>query len=107
MPLYRLALSALLLGCTHAQAEIKPERAKELTQLVRTECATCHGDKLQGTAQGPTLQNDSLGYVSRESLLKTLLQGRPNTKMEGWSKKLSEEEAGWIVDQLLKGFPAP
>ncbi|PWB57609.1 MAG: cytochrome C55X precursor NirC, partial [Nitrosomonadales bacterium] len=40
-----------------------------------------------------------------ESLVATILHGRPGTPMPPWGAFLNENEARWIVDKLQKGFP--
>jgi cytochrome c55X len=40
-------------------------------------------------------------YVER-----VILYGRPGTAMPSWQGIVSETEARWIAQQLLKGFPS-
>ena len=40
-----------------------------------------------------------------ESLVATILHGRPGTAMPGWQRFMNEAEAGWIVARLKQGFP--
>ena len=83
-----------------------PERQRELVHLVRQDCGSCHGMTLQG-GLGPALTAAALKArdIPRESLVATIVGGRPGTPMPPWHRFLSEEEAGWIVDRLVEGFP--
>ena len=40
-----------------------------------------------------------------ESLVATILHGRPGTAMPPWRGLLTEQEAQWIVERLQAGFP--
>lgn len=82
-----------------------PQRQKEIVHLVRQDCGSCHGMTLQG-GLGPSLKPDALRDKPFESLVVTIHGGRAGTPMPPWHRFLSEEEAGWVVEQLLLGFPA-
>lgn len=100
-------LMALLAGLFAAQgwaAEPSAERQKELVRLVRQDCGSCHGMSLQG-GLGPALTPSALKGKPPEGLAATIFSGRPGTPMPPWSRFLSEEEASWIVEKLLAGFP--
>lgn len=79
-------------------------RQRELVTLVRQDCGSCHGMTLSG-GLGPALLPSALKDKPVESLVATVLYGRPGTPMPPWRPFLSEEEATWLVDMLLKGFP--
>ncbi len=81
-----------------------PERQKEIVHLVRQDCGSCHGMNFGG-GLGPSLKPEVLREKPVESLVATIHGGRPGTPMPPWHRFLSESEAGWVVDQLLKGFP--
>ena len=81
-----------------------PERQKVLVHLVRQDCGSCHGMTLQG-GLGPALTPQALREKPVESLVATVLGGRPGTPMPPWHRFLSESEGEWVIDQLLKGFP--
>lgn len=82
-----------------------PARRSELINLVRQDCGSCHGLTLKG-GLGPALLPETLGDKPVESLTATILQGRPGTPMPPWKPFMTEAEAQWIVNQLLKGFPS-
>ena len=105
----RLALLALLatpLAVAAAQAS-EPDlaRQRELTHLVRQDCGSCHGMQLTG-GLGLPLTPEALRDKPRESIEATIHGGRPGTAMPPWKTILSESEIRWIVQQLIKGFPA-
>lgn len=80
------------------------KRRNELITLVRQDCGSCHGLKLNG-GLGPALLPETLKDKDPEGLKATILNGRPGTAMPPWGHFLSEEEAEWIVNSLQKGFP--
>ena len=101
----RLAFT-LLLGCLAIPAVAEPSEArqKELIHLVRQDCGSCHGMTLSG-GLGPSLLPAALAEKPAESLVATIIGGRPGTPMPPWQRFLAEEDAQWIVAKLLTGFP--
>jgi cytochrome c55X len=77
-------------------------RQAELTHLVRQDCGSCHGMTLKG-GLGPALTRDALRDKPADSLVVTVLYGRPGTAMPPWRTFVSEAEAAWIVRQLQEG----
>ena len=80
------------------------ERQRALVHLVRQDCGSCHGLTLQG-GLGPALLPAALRERPPDGLVATILGGRPGTPMPPFRGLLSEDEAIWIVEQLLRGFP--
>jgi len=72
--------------------------------MVRQDCGSCHGLTLKG-GLGPPLVAPALKDKPMEMLKYTILHGRPGTPMPPWKRFLTEGEAEWIADRLLKGFP--
>ena len=97
-----LGLTALAVGV--ARAEPAPARQQELTHLLRQDCGSCHGMSLKG-GLGPALLPESLAGKPADSLVATVLHGRPGTAMPGWSRFMSEAEAEWLVARLQGGLP--
>lgn len=79
-------------------------RQAELFNLVRHDCGSCHGLTMAG-GLGLPLSPELLRDKPREMLSETILRGRPGTPMPPWQDFLTEEEAAWIVELLLKGMP--
>lgn len=100
---YVAALLGLVSGFSLA-ADVPPERQRELVHLVRQDCGSCHGMTLQG-GLGPALTPAALKDKPAESLVATIIGGRPGTPMPPWRQFVSEAEAGWIVEKLMAGFP--
>ncbi|ATE59680.1 c-type cytochrome [Thauera sinica] len=80
-------------------------RYRELVHIVRQDCGSCHGLTLAG-GLGPALTPGALAGKPADSLVATIVGGRPGTPMPPFVGIVSEAEAGWIVDQLMRGFPA-
>lgn len=83
-------------------AEVTPQRAAELENLVLQDCGSCHGLTRKG-GLGPDLRPQSLEGKSVDYLVEVVLDGVPGTAMPPWHPLLSEAEARWIADYLLKG----
>ena len=81
-----------------------PVRQAELLHLVRQDCGSCHGLRMEG-GLGLPLSPLALRDKPPEALVQTILHGRRGTAMPSWRPFLSEDEAGWIVEILLKGLP--
>jgi cytochrome c55X len=81
-----------------------PERRAALTDLLRHDCGACHGLHLTG-GLGPPLLPESLLGKPHDSLRQVILKGRPGTPMPGWQPFLSETDADWLIEYLLKEFP--
>lgn len=92
----------LVIPCVAAAAEPDAARQREITHLVRQDCGSCHGMTLAG-GLGLPLRPEALRDKPRESLVATILYGRPGTAMPPWAPFLSEPEAEWVVDMLLQG----
>jgi cytochrome c55X len=95
------AIGVLAAASLLAAEPVNPRQA-ELTHLVRQDCGSCHGMTLKG-GLGPALTRDALRDKPAESLVVTVLYGRPGTAMPPWNTFVSEAEAAWIVRQLKEG----
>lgn len=100
-----LAIPALTMADSSVEAVAPvPERQAELLNLIRQDCGSCHGLRLEG-GLGLPLTPQALKEKSPEALKQTILHGRGGTPMPPWNPFLTEAEAGWIVETLLKGLP--
>lgn len=105
--LIALGLFALHIGSALAQdapSALGAQRRAELVSLVRQDCGSCHGMRLRG-GLGPALLPASLNQLPTESVVATILHGRPGTAMPPWQRFLDEADARWIAVNLQKGFP--
>lgn len=104
MPDLRAGVVALGLLCGPVLADVAPERAAELEHLVVQDCGSCHGLTLKGGLGSP-LTPDALSHADPEGLAIIILDGIPETAMPPWRPLLTEEEALWIAEYLLKVSP--
>lgn len=85
-----------------AATDLAPGRAAELERLVLQDCGSCHGLTLKG-GLGPDLRAETLAGISADALTEIVLDGVPGTAMPPWRPLLTEPEARWIAEFLLKG----
>jgi cytochrome c55X len=97
-------LIALVLASPPVPVPAAPDsvRQAELLYLLKHDCGSCHGMTRKG-GLGPALLPENLQERTRDLLVITVLDGRPGTPMPPWRGQLSEEEAYWLVDVLLRG----
>ena len=101
------AAVALVVAQAYAQGDVDtrtppPPRQRELVQLLRQDCGSCHGMRLTG-GLGPPLTADALRDKPAASLTATIIGGRPGTAMPPWRPFMSEAEAAWLVARLQGG----
>jgi len=84
--------------------QLERQRQGELLNLIRQDCGACHGLRLSG-GLGPPLLPEALRDKPADALKQTILFGRPGTPMPPWQPFLTDAEAQWIVQTLLKGLP--
>ena len=99
-----MAILAIMLVWPGASAALEPQRQKELSYLLKHDCGSCHGMRLEG-GLGPALKPARLRSYSIEQLAFTILHGRPGTPMPPWQSFLSEQDARWLASRLKKGAP--
>jgi len=97
-------LLALLAGGSAVAQVPGGAREAQLVRMVRQDCGSCHGMTLAG-GLGPALTREALADKPVESLAATIYHGRPGTPMPPWRSMLSADEAHWIAERLLAGFP--
>ncbi len=94
-----------LLAAPAAMAQtLGHERQQELVYMVRQDCGSCHGLTMKG-GLGPALTPKALSNRTAEGLANIILDGVPDTAMPPWRPLLTENEARWIGEALLKGLP--
>lgn len=97
-----LELVALLAGM--GDAAVPPARQDELLHMLTQDCGSCHGLTLKGGLGRPITPADLQGRDA-EGLAGIILDGIPGTAMPPWRPLLTEPEARWIADYLLKEKP--
>jgi len=70
--------------------------------LLKQDCGSCHGLTMKG-GLGPALTPEALHGKPAKLLREVVLRGRPGTPMPPWAPFLSETEAEWLIEVLLKG----
>ncbi|MCL2657631.1 MAG: cytochrome c [Betaproteobacteria bacterium] len=95
---------AVLLGTATLAAEPEPVRRAQLARWLRDDCGACHGMTLKG-GLGPPLTAAALADKPHESLIATVLSGRPGTPMPPWSPFITQDEAEWLIERLQAGNP--
>jgi cytochrome c55X len=85
-------------------SDVSPERQGELLDMVGSVCANCHGPTLAG-AVGPPLTPNALAGKDPGMLADTIVNGRPGTPMPPFSGLVDDDEARWLVEQLMEGLP--
>lgn len=102
-PLRRLVLMASFFVPVWLQAaEVSDTRQTELKHLLIQDCGSCHGLRMKG-GLGPALTPQDLAGKPKDSLVATVVYGRPGTAMPPWDALLTENEAEWLIDLLLQG----
>jgi cytochrome c55X len=92
----------LLVLTAHARAEgIQEPRAAELEHMLIQDCGSCHGLTMNGGLGSP-LTPEALDGADPETLAYIILEGVPGTAMPAWRPLLSDDEAHWIAQYLLK-----
>ncbi|WP_288948826.1 cytochrome c [uncultured Paracoccus sp.] len=97
----RLALMPVLLAGAAMAAPPDATRQDELRHLVRQDCGSCHGLRRTG-GLGRPITPEALAEREPGDLAEVILDGLPGTAMPGWRPLLTEDEARWIADYLMK-----
>ncbi len=100
---------ATLLFCTGvavASEKPPPQRQQALLHLLKQDCGSCHGMSMKGGLGSP-LTAASLADKPDESLVATILYGRPGTAMPPWKPFMTEQEAQWLVEILKNAQTNP
>lgn len=97
MPRFRRqgVLIFLSILSTLSWAADKPSGDKPLTfeSLYAAQCSVCHGDDLQGAAQGPALTGGKLKQGDApDRIAESIAKGVPGTTMPAWSDTLSPDQ---------------
>ena len=89
-----------------ADSVTDPARQQALIRIVRQDCGSCHGMRLTG-GLGPALTAKALADIPFDTVVASIVHGRPGTPMPSWKTLLSTADAHWIAQQLQAGFPHP
>lgn len=78
-------------------------REKDLMNLLRQDCGSCHGMTMKG-GLGPALLPENLDGVPDDVLVQIILDGVPETPMPPWHPLIEPQDAAWLVRQLKGGL---
>jgi cytochrome c55X len=100
---YKPFVVCLLTGMA-ATAFSAPDAARqaELLYLLKHDCGSCHGMTRKG-GLGPPLLPENLDNRPQQLMVDTVLEGRPGTPMPPWRGELTEQDAQWLVEAMLRG----
>lgn len=108
-----IALIAIAVACA---TEPTPNQATSaawgnsdaMAALYKSECAACHGNRLEGGALGPSLIKPPLVHgTSLEEIQRSITTGFPEKKMPAWKDVLSPsqiERLAMLILELQAGF---
>lgn len=88
-------------GASMSDAPVTAQRAAELEHMVVQDCGSCHGLTMKGGLGSP-ITPQVLEGRDTEGLAAIILDGVPGTAMPPWRPLISEAEARWIADWLMK-----
>lgn len=90
------ALVAMLV-CTSSVVSAQAVRTGRIATVYAENCASCHGDKMQG-AQAPSMLDDIwINGGDDESLARSIRNGFPDKGMPAWGEKIAEKEIRAMV----------
>ncbi|MCA1906777.1 MAG: cytochrome c [Magnetospirillum sp.] len=98
------AVFFLLAASPAGASEPDAARKLQLDSLLNQDCGSCHGMTLKGGLGSP-LTLDAMRAQDDDTLLYTILEGRPGTPMPPWKMMLSEADARWLVRRLKGDVP--
>ncbi|MCB0649155.1 MAG: cytochrome c [Saprospiraceae bacterium] len=82
-----------------AATGLKAQKAK---QTYMSFCAGCHGANLQGGVASALIKKDWKHGGDRDSLIKTIRDGIPNTTMLSWKAAIPAKDIEAIADFILQ-----
>ncbi|MCB1685688.1 MAG: PQQ-dependent sugar dehydrogenase [Pseudomonadales bacterium] len=90
------------------QNEVLQSRLSDYADLYQVQCAVCHGDRLQGEAQGtPLVGVDLIHGDSIDALILSISKGFPLKGMPEWAQSLSESQIKSLalyISETRSGF---
>lgn len=89
---FEVIMMSLLPLSFSVAAPLSTERQATLEHLLIQDCGSCHGLRMTG-GLGPALTPQLLTDKSRESLIATVMFGRPGTAIPIWGALLDQQEA--------------
>lgn len=97
--LFAFILMSNMAMASDTTSAIDPDALK---LMVHQDCGSCHGLTLKG-GLGPDIRPETIEHYDPDVLQTVILEGVPGTAMPPWNALISEAEAAWIAEYLLKG----
>ncbi|WP_249383931.1 cytochrome c [Chitinivorax sp. B] len=94
-----MLLLSLALVSPSPGAPLSSQRQSQLLHLLKQDCGACHGMTRKG-GLGPPLTAHALNDKPTDSLVATILYGRPGTAMPPWQAFVTEAEALWLIQWI-------
>lgn len=97
----RFLIIALVFSASTMADAPSQERQQVLQNMLAHDCGSCHGLTLKG-GLGPSLLANALANKIDKFLVTTILDGRKGTAMPPWRPFITEQEAFWLVQKILR-----
>ena len=94
-------IMAVVFSTSVMAKEPSEQRQQELQNMLKHDCGSCHGLTFKG-GLGPSLLAEALINKTDAFLVQTIREGRKGTAMPPWKPFITEQEALWLVQKLLK-----
>ncbi len=92
-----------LLSFAAVADEPNPQRQRELLNMLKHDCGSCHGLPPKG-GLGPSLMPEALADKNDAILIDAIQNGRSGTAMPPWQPFLNVEETRWLIGRLRQGL---
>lgn len=76
-------------------------------EVYRSYCAGCHGGQMQGSVATALIKKDWKHGSDRNSIIKTIRDGVPDTVMAKWGSILSAKQIEAVTDFIIKAQTSP
>lgn len=97
--IFRIIVAGMLLISAARAGDLDDTRRAELEHLLRHDCGSCHGLRLEG-GLGPALTPERMRKRSPEYLRDAIREGIPGTAMPPWGPLLSEADIAYLAEAL-------
>ena len=88
----RISLAALAVIAAVFSLSAGAQPAGAWAGLYSSQCAVCHGDRMEGAAQGVPLIGELAGGTSVDDIAASIAAGNPDNGMPAWSETMSVTE---------------
>ncbi|MDH3973938.1 MAG: cytochrome c [Deltaproteobacteria bacterium] len=100
---------SIMLIANEASAKDSPLEKSRGEIIYSVHCAVCHG--IQGKGDGPSsavlipkpqdfTEPEVKSILTKDRMMKSIMDGKPGSQMEGWKEKLSNEDIEAVVEYI-------